>query len=81
MNIRNIAFIIFTILPAPPGLADNGHKVNGNCVDNFTNEPVSGATAVLMTADSVALDTAITSCLLLKSLVRFRPSLLNYLSI
>lgn len=61
MNIRNIAFIIFTILPAPPGLADNGHKVNGNCVDNFTNEPVSGATAVLMTADSVALDTAITS--------------------
>lgn len=61
MDIRNIAFIIFTILPASPSFADNIHKVNGNCVDNFTNEPVSGATAILMTTDSVALDTVITS--------------------
>lgn len=61
MDIRNIAFIIFTILPASPCFADNVHKINGNCVDNFTNEPISGATAVLMTADSVALDTVITS--------------------
>lgn len=61
MSLHHIISFTLLTLVSLPCLAAKGHKVTGRCFDNFTNEPVVGATAVLMTSDSVAIDTTVTT--------------------
>lgn len=58
---RRVYLIIFLSFICLYSIAEDIHVISGSCVDNFTDEPVCGATVILMKTDSVVIDTVVTS--------------------